>query len=90
MKIVTTLDRLEMGARATVLAIRGGFGMARNLRRMGVHPGDTVRVVGSGAFRGPILIEVHGCRLALGRGVARRIEVAPLGTLPRTGGGHGR
>ena len=90
MKASTTLDRLEMGAVATVVAIHGGFGMARNLRRMGVHPGDTVRVVGSGAFRGPILVEVHGCRLALGRGVARRIEVAGAGASPLGRNAHGR
>jgi len=44
---------------------------------MGIHPGDTVSVSRRGAFRGPFLVVVHGSRVAIGRGVARRIQVAP-------------
>jgi len=45
---------------------------------MGIHPGDIISVAGAGAFHGPFLIEVHGSRIALGRGVARRVIVKPV------------
>ena len=61
-----------------VLSIPGGPGLFRNLSQMGIHPGDMIVVSGTGAFRGPLLVDVHGIRIALGRGVARRIVVQPL------------
>jgi len=73
-----TLDQLSTGANARVLNFVGGAGLYRNLSQMGIHPGDTIVVSGSGAFRGPLLVEIHGIRIALGRGVARRIVVQPL------------
>jgi ferrous iron transport protein A len=73
-----TLDQLSLGERARVITVRGGRRLQINLEQMGIHAGDTVVVAGSGAFRGPFLIEVRGIRLALGRGVARRILVEPL------------
>jgi ferrous iron transport protein A len=73
-----TLDQLSMGANARVVNFVGGPGLYRNLSQMGIHPGDTIVVSGSGAFRGPLLVEIHGIRIALGRGVARRIVVQPI------------
>jgi len=73
-----TLDQLSMGANARVVDFVGGSGLYRNLSQMGIHPGDTIVVSGSGAFRGPLLVDIHGIRIALGRGVARRIVVQPL------------
>jgi ferrous iron transport protein A len=76
--IELTLDRLQVGTRARVLEIRGGRGLERRLTHMGIHPGDIVLIAQSGLFRGPLLIEAHGYRIALGRGVARRVVVAPI------------
>jgi ferrous iron transport protein A len=42
---------------------------------MGIHPGDVVTVVRYGALGGPMVIEVHGFQLALGRGVASQVFV---------------
>ncbi len=73
-----TLAQLGSGQSARVLDVEGGWGLRRNLEQLGIHPGDVVSVAGTGAFRGPILIEVNGSRVALGRGVAGRIRVEPL------------
>ncbi|MBN1859222.1 ferrous iron transport protein A [Candidatus Bipolaricaulota bacterium] len=71
-----SLDRLSAGRTARIVQIRGGRGFRRNLEHMGVHPGDPVRVVGSGAFHGPLLLEVcGGGRIAVGRGIARHVMV---------------
>jgi ferrous iron transport protein A len=80
-----TLDQLSPGGYGTVTAIHGGPGLRRNLQRMGIHVGDRLRVAGRGAFRGPLLVEIHGSRIALGRGVARRVEVATEEAPPARG-----
>lgn len=73
------LDRLPTGRSATIVQIRGGRGFRRNLEHMGVHPGDPVRVLGCGAFHGPLLLEVRGGgRIAVGRGIARHVLVEAL------------
>jgi len=73
-----TLAQLGAGRSARVLGVEGGWGLRRNLEQLGIHPGDIVAVARTGAFHGPILVEVHGSRVALGRGVAGRIYVEPL------------
>ncbi|UCB60811.1 MAG: ferrous iron transport protein A [Candidatus Bathyarchaeota archaeon] len=47
----------------------------RRLEDMGITPGTRVRVVKSAPFRGPIELQVRGSRLAIGRGMARKILV---------------
>ncbi len=73
-----TLDQIAAGKRARVIEIRGGRGLCRHLEQMGIHRGDVISLQGAGAFRGPLLIEVHGSRIAIGRGVARKVVVEPL------------
>lgn len=80
-----TLDQLRPRESGRITAIEGGHGLQRRLSRMGVHPGDTVSVMSHAAFRGPFLVSVHGCQIAIGRGIARRIHVDPL-----PGGAHRR
>ncbi len=45
--------------------------------QLGIVPGASVRVVGRGPFRGPILVEVNGSQVALGPGIARKVLVVP-------------
>jgi len=70
-----TLEQVEPTREALVVAITGGRGVCAHLNTLGIHVGDRVMVVDRAPFRGPILLEVHGSRVALGRGVARQIEV---------------
>jgi ferrous iron transport protein A len=71
----TTLEKLKEERSAVVVEIHGGYGIRKRLGNLGVHPGDGVRVVRSGFFGGPTLIEVHGTEVAIGQGMARRVEV---------------
>jgi len=73
-----TLDQLQLGKRARVIRVHGGRGLRRNLTQMGVHPGDIVYLTQGGAFYGPVVIEVNGSKIALGRGVARKVLIDPL------------
>jgi len=80
-----TLDQLYPGDTATVSSIEGGSFLRARLESLGIHVGDTVSLVSRGAFRGPVLITVHGSQVALGRGVAQRVFVTSTGHR-----GHGR
>ena len=71
------LAALQPGTTAQVVGIQGR-GVALRLARMGIRPGARVRLVNRGPFAGPLLVEVDGLRVAVGRGVARRILVQPL------------
>jgi ferrous iron transport protein A len=70
-----TLDQVNENRKAEVIDIQGGQGIRQRLSQMGIHPGDTITILRYGALRGPILIEIHGSQVALGRGIASRIIV---------------
>jgi ferrous iron transport protein A len=70
-----TLDQLYENKKAKVIDVRGGHVIRQRLSQMGIHPGDEITMVRYGALRGPILIEIHGSQVALGRGIASRIIV---------------
>jgi Fe2+ transport system protein FeoA len=76
---MTTLGRLPAGARATVMSLPHGHGLARRLVALGLNPGAEVCVL-QNRGHGPLIVEVHGARLALGRGQADRVAVEPLET----------
>ena len=71
----TTLATLKGGDKALILEVNGGRGVRQRLGNLGIHIGDTVNVVRSAHFKGPVLIEVNGVEVAIGQGMARKIEV---------------
>jgi Fe2+ transport system protein FeoA len=73
-----TLSDLGIGARAVVMGVHGGLGLRRRLGDVGVRPGGTVEVLRSGAQGGPVLLAVHGARVAVGQRQARRVDVELL------------
>lgn len=54
----------------------GGRGIANKLRQLSLMPGDRIKITKRAPFRGPVLVEAHGRSVALGHGVASRVEVA--------------
>lgn len=71
---MTWLASLSPGTRAVVSALPRSPGLARRLISLGLTPGSEVRVL-QNRGRGPLIIEVHGARLALGRGQAAWVAV---------------
>ena len=66
---------LEKGKWARVLRLDGGAGLEDKLTQHGLYPGDCVRVLRAAPLGGPLLVDVHGREIALGRGVAGKIFV---------------
>ena len=75
------LDTVGVKRRARVIMIEGGHRVRAHLNTLGIHIGDWLTVVERAPFRGPVLVEVNGSRLALGRGIAAKIRVDIDGSL---------
>lgn len=74
---MTWLALLTPGSRAIVVTLPHARGLAKRLIAMGLTPGAEVRMV-QNRGRGPVIVEVHGVRLALGRGQAAWVAVEPV------------
>jgi len=75
------LDTVDVKKKARVIMIDGGHRVRAHLNTLGIHIGDWLTVVERAPFRGPVLVEVNGSRLALGRGIASKIRVEIDGAL---------
>ncbi len=69
-----TLQSLEAGESALVVAIDGGQGARARLEDLGILPGVEVNVVANA--RGPLLVAVGQSRVVVERGVARSVLLA--------------
>ena len=67
------LLEVPSGKRVRVVNIKGGLGLRNRLAAIGIYPGAEVTVVKSPP--GPMIVEIAGTRLALGKGMASKIEV---------------
>jgi ferrous iron transport protein A len=76
-----TLDTLHTRHVARVILIEGGHGVRSHLNTLGIHIGDWLTVVERAPFRGPVLVEVNGTRVAIGRGIASKVMVEVDGTV---------
>ena len=65
------------GKLVTVTEVRDGRGLQRRLADMGLTLGVQIRVI-NGQMSGPVLIDLRGSRLALGRGIAQKIVVKEM------------
>ena len=59
---------------ARVVEVKGGAGLVRRLSELGFTPGAKVKVLLSNS-PGPMLVEVRGSKIALGRGLMMKIIV---------------
>jgi len=66
------------GEAVSLVAIHGGQRIRQRLADLGLTPGTTLRVVQADAW-GPLIVAFKDdARLALGRGMAHKIEVEPV------------
>jgi len=76
-----TLLDVKEGKEVTVKKILGGRGIRCRLEGLGLYPGQKVKVLKSGW--GPVLIEVYGRKIGLGRGQAAKILVTEEENSPK-------
>ncbi len=68
-----TLLNVPNGGRARLISINDRLRI--KLMQYGLHVGDQVQVLRSAPLGGPLMIEVNGREIALGRTVAEKILV---------------
>lgn len=72
----TTLAQAENGRTYRVVGVDGGCHVRTRLAGMGILPGQTVKVLKANPA-GPTMIIVRTGKLALGRGISRRLLLTP-------------
>ncbi len=77
MNNVIPLAFMTAGERGEIVEIRGGQRMAKRLYGMGLTPNSLVEVIVSNPA-GPILVNIRGSRVAIGKGMAMKIFVRRL------------
>ncbi len=73
------LTGLLEGQKGLISSLSGGTSACRRLADMGLTPGTEVEVLKSALFRGPLMLRVRGTTLAVGRGLASKVFVKPVG-----------
>jgi ferrous iron transport protein A len=74
MKNVTSLIHMK-SRHGIVKRIEGGHGFKRHLACLGIRVNKRICKVASQPFRGPVVVEVDGKQVAIGRGMCRKIFV---------------
>jgi Fe2+ transport system protein FeoA len=69
------LSEMRTGQFARVIHIDGGARMRQSLQLRGLSEGSVLRVISNA---GPVTIEVNRNTVAIGRGMAERIQLAGL------------
>ena len=72
-----SLAQLPPCTPAVVVSLPRTRHMAQRLLSLGICPGAEIQNL-QNRGRGPLIVRVHGVRLALGRGQASRVVVQPL------------
>ena len=72
------LSLAQVGERTIVQEFTGGSGAQLRLATMGLKKGDEVEVITNNG-EGQLVVAVNATRLALGRGIAKKIMVKPNG-----------
>jgi ferrous iron transport protein A len=76
--ILVALDSLPKSTRAEVVELPLGRGALHRLAELGIFVGSILHIERSAPLGGPVLVNVRGTLVALGRGLARRVQVRVL------------
>ena len=74
-KSVLTLDQARANSTLKITSISGGWGVRQNLNEVGLHAGDSIRILRKAPFGGPLMVVSHGTKVAVGRQLAEKIKV---------------
>lgn len=72
-----SLTDIKKGQRGTIVSILGGQMAVKRLSDLGLTPGTEIKVLRKIQLYGPVEIEVRGSNIALGRGLALKIQIKP-------------
>ena len=71
-ELQTALTSFPAGAKVRIVGLDGGKGFRSRMLQLGILPGETVTIVRGGGMM-PLVLEVKGSKVMLGRGAAAKI-----------------
>jgi|GEM_PF-428034 len=72
------LKNLNEGQGGRITRLEGGQNFQRKLRTIGIREGKSITVLATQPLGGPIVVEIDGRDITIGRGMASRIIVELL------------
>jgi ferrous iron transport protein A len=66
---------IPKGTEVIVTDFAGGKGVSHKLRQLGICPGKKVKVLRFAPLGGPVMVDVEGRSIAIGRGIAAKVKV---------------
>jgi len=69
---LVNLERAPEGFDGEVAYIDGGDRVSQRMIALGIVPGTHIKVIRNSAY-GPLIIDVEGTRIAIGRGVSSKV-----------------
>ncbi len=67
------ITSLETGNTAVILRLEGGFLFRKKMGDLGIRERKTIRLVAKHPFHGPVVIEIDGREMTIGRRMAQHI-----------------
>jgi ferrous iron transport protein A len=77
--VIIRLSDLSNGKIGKIIGLNGGQGLRRKLRTIGIREGKLVKLVTAQPIGGPIVIDIDGEQIAIGRGMAQKIMIEVSG-----------
>jgi len=72
---IVNLLEMKTGQSGRIMEVRAGMGLARRLETMGMRVGIQCVKISGMPLGGPVVVQLGGTRIALGRGMARKVMV---------------
>jgi ferrous iron transport protein A len=72
------LTRAPCNQLLEVRTVNGDYGWEKKFESMGIRKGKHIRIIACQPFGGPVVVEINGSKISLGRGIASKIEVEVL------------
>jgi len=69
------LTKMQPGESGVIIEIKGGRGLIRRIRSMGIRKGKEITKISSHFWRGPQTVEIGSLQFGIGLGTAKRILV---------------
>ena len=73
--MIQQLPSLETGKKAVILRLEGGCLFQSKMGAIGIREQKTIRLVAKHPFHGPLVVEVDGREITLGRRMAAHIII---------------
>jgi Fe2+ transport system protein FeoA len=70
----SALSQIHQGEKVSIASLHEGNELNRRLTSLGFTPGVDIEIM-QNYGRGPMIVKVRGCKVALGRGEADKIQV---------------